>query len=225
MQRRATTTALSLVLLTATALAGCTSGSGEGESPTSAGPTEGIVTEDAAATTEGAVPQDPDWWCRMLKKDAVDAATDGRSAEARERVSINEEDVYQCEVLLPTTGDESEVAMSLSMHRNVPGEADARLAEVKAIEGAAPGPEHLGVSYVADTLAVSVVPCKPAPDAEDDVDVPFVFTVRAPLDTDGAATDLLDQSLTRMVREMDASVGCSPSKIHEPDDAGATTAP
>ncbi|HLS44245.1 MAG TPA: hypothetical protein VK045_02310 [Ornithinicoccus sp.] len=219
MQRRAITTVLSLVVLTATALSGCTSASDEDESTDETSTT-------ATPTTEGAAPADPDWWCRLIRKDAVDAATNGRSAEAREHVSIDEEDVYQCDVLLPTTGDETEVAMSLSMHRDAADEADARLAEVKAIEGAVPGPDHLGVSYIADTLAVSVMPCKSVPDApEGSPEVPFVFTIRAQLDTGGAATDLLDQSLTRLAREMDMSVGCSPSKIHEPDDASATTAP
>lgn len=220
MQRRAITTVLSLVVLTATALSGCTSASDEDTSSTDE------TSTTAGTTTEGAAPADPDWWCRLIRKDAVDAATNGRSAEALERVSINEEDVYQCDVLLPTTGDETEVAMSLSMHRDALEEADARLAEVKAIEGAVAGPEHLGVSYIADTLAVSVMPCKSVPDApEGSPEVPFVFTIRAQLDTAGAATDLLDQSLTRMAREMDMSVGCSPSKIHEADDATATTAP
>src|SRR5690606_41429734 len=105
---------------------GCTSASDEDTSSTDE--TSGT----AGTTTEGAAPADPDWWCRLIRKDAVDAATNGRSAEALERVSINEEDVYQCDVLLPTTGDETEVAMSLSMHRDAADEADARLAEVKA---------------------------------------------------------------------------------------------
>lgn len=214
MKRRTTTAALSLVLLAGSVLSGCTSGDSEDES------TPITATVDACAAANNA------WFCRLIRKDALDAATDGRSDEATEVDSINEEDVYQCDVLLPTDDGGTEVAMSLSMHRNVPGEADARLAEVTAIEGAQPGPDHLGVSYVADTLAVSVVPCKSSPGASaDSPEVPIVFTVRAPLDTEGAATALLDQSLTRMVREMDEGVGCSPSKIHENGDSAATTAP
>lgn len=214
MMRRTTTAALSLVLLAGTVLSGCTSGDSEDE------------TTPTTATVDAGGSADDRWFCRLIRKDALDAATNGRSGEATEVDAINEEDVYQCDVLLPTGDGGTEVAMSLSMHRNVPGEADARLAEVKAIEGAQPGPEHLGVSYVADTLAVSVVPCKAGPGASEDApEVPVVFTVRAPLDIEGAATDLLDQSLTRMVREMDQGAGCSPSTIHESDDSAATTAP
>lgn len=214
MKRRTTTAALSLVLLTGTVLSACTS----------ADPEEVTASNTATADAGGAA--DDGWFCRLIRQDALDAATDGRSAEATEVDSINEQDIYQCDVLLPTEDGDTEVAMSLSMHRNVPGEADARLAEVKAIEGATPGPDHLGVSYIADTLAVSVVPCKASPGApEGSPEVPIVFTVRAPLDTDGEATELLDQSLTRMVREMDQGVGCSPSKIHDSDEASVTTAP
>lgn len=214
MKRRTTTAALSLVLLAGTVLSGCTSGDPEDE------------TTPTTATVDAGEASDDNWFCRLIRKDALDAATDGRSAEATEVDAISEEDIYQCDVLLPTDDGDTEVAMSLSMHRNVPGEADARLAEVKAIEGAQPGPDHLGVSYVADTLAVSVVPCKAGPGAPEDAPaVPIVFTVRAPLDTEGAATALLDQSLTRMLREMDQSVGCSPSKIHENGDSAETTAP
>ena len=214
MKRRTTTAALSLILLAGTALSGCTSGDPE------------EVTASNSSTADAGGASDDGWFCRLIRKDVLDAATDGRSAEATEVDSINEQDIYQCDVLLPTEDGGTEVAMSLSMHRNVPGEADARLAEVKAIEGAEPGPDHLGVSYSADTLAVSVVPCKASPGApEGSPEVPIVFTIRAPLDTDGAATKMLDQSLTRMVREMDQGVGCSPSKIHDSDEASATTAP
>lgn len=215
---------LSAAALAAVTLTSCTSGDDDGQETTTSGP-----------TTEGAAPANSNWFCRLIKKDAVDAATGGRSAEAREVEALNTEDEFQCDVLLPTDGGGTEVAMSLSMHRNIPNLADELLAEVRAIEGAAPGPEHLGVSYVADTLAVSVIPCKPRAGAQDaESDVPYVFVVRAPLDTAGAATGLLDDSLTRLAREMDQTYGCSPSKIHEndpdatdapADDADTTTAP
>lgn len=216
MQRR-TTAALSLALLAATALSACTSG----EEP------EESITTTAGPTGEGAAPTDPDWFCRLIARDAVEAATDGRASEAREVESLSTEHEFQCDVVLPTDDGDTEVAMSLSMHRNVSGLADERLAEVKALEGATAGPEHLGVSYVADTLAVSVIPCKPdLGSSEDTPEVPYVFVVRAPLDTAGAATDLLDDSLTRLAREMDQTYGCSPSTIHEnPDQQGRTDAP
>ena len=218
MQRR-TTAALSLVLLAAATLAGCTSDAdSEQESTTTAAP-----------TTEGAAPADPDWFCRLIDSEIVDAATGGRAAEAREVAAVDELNEFRCDVVLPTTGTETEVALSLSIHRNVPGEADARLAEVKALEGATPGPEQLGVSYIANTLAVSVVPCKDLAATgqaqEEMAEVPYVFTLRTQLDTEGAANALTHKPLTRMVREMDQSVGCSPSKIHEPDDAATTQAP
>lgn len=213
MQRR-TTAALSLVLLAATALAGCTSGGDEPD------------TSSAAPTTEGAAPADPDWFCRLIESESVDAATDGRADVARETEVLATEDEYQCDVLVPTDDGGTEVAMSLSMHRNIPDLADERLAEVMAIEGNVPGPPHLGVSYIADTLAVSVVPCKDqANGAQDDVEVPYVFVLRAPLDTDGAITDALFEPLTRMVREMDQAYGCSPSKIHPADQGQQTQAP
>ncbi|WP_256838516.1 hypothetical protein [Ornithinimicrobium faecis] len=214
MQRR-TMAALSLVLLAATALAGCTSG--DDEPDTSSG---------AAPTTEGAAPADPDWFCRLIESESVDAATDGRADVAREVEVLATADEYQCDVLVPTDDGGSEVAMSLSMHRNIPGLADERLAEVQAIEGNTAGPEHLGVSYFADTLGVSVVPCKAeANGAEDDAEVPYVFVIRAPLDTDGATTASLFEPLTRMVKEMDQGYGCSPSKIHPIDQGQQTQAP
>lgn len=213
MQRR-TTAALSLSLLAVTVLAGCTSGDDEPE------------TSSAAPTTEGAAPADPDWFCRLIESESVDAATDGRADVAREVEVTATEDEYQCDVLVPTDDGGTEVAMSLSMHRNIPNLADERLAEVQAIDGYTPGPEHLGVSYIADTLAVSVVPCKPQPGGEqDDVEVPYVFVIRAQLDTDGAATDTLVEPLTRMAREMDQAYGCSPSKIHPTDQGQQTQAP
>lgn len=213
MQRR-TTAVLSLLMLTSAALAGCTSGDDEPEDTT------------AAPTTEGAAPADPDWFCRLLDNETVDAATDGRADEAREADVLNSEDEYQCDVLVPTEDGGSEVALSLSLHRNIPNLADEMLAEVKAIEGHAPGPSYLGVSYVAPTLAVSVVPCKPAPTGEEDaVEVPYVFVARAQLDTDGAANQGLVEALNRMVKEMDQGVGCSPSKIHENDQSAQTGAP
>lgn len=213
MQRRTTAT-LSLALLTATALAGCTSGDDESETTT------------AAPTTEGAAPADPDWFCRLIESESVDAATDGRADVAREVEVTATEDEYQCDVLVPTDDGGTEVAMSLSMHRNIPGLADERLAEVRAIEGYTEGPDHLGVSYIADTLGVSVVPCKPQPSGEgDDVEVPYVFVIRAQLDTDGQTTDSLYEPLTRMVREMDVAYGCSPSKIHPTDQGEQTQAP
>lgn len=211
MQRR---TSAVLTLLLATTLAACTSGSEDPE-PTSAAP-----------TTEGAAPQDPDWFCRMIEREAVDAATDGRADVAREVDAVETEDEYQCDVLVPTDDGGTEVAMSLSMHRNIPGLADELLAEVKGMAGVAPGPEYLGVSYVADTLAVSVVPCKPLPNGDKNAaEVPYVFVMRAQLDTDGAATDTLIEPLNRLVREMDQTFGCSPSKIQENDQGTQTGAP
>ena len=214
---RRTTAALSFVLLASGALTACTSGEDQPEETTAmAGP-----------TGEGAAPADPDWFCRLIAREAVDAATGGRSAEAREVEALSTENEFQCDVVLPTDEGDSEVAMSLSMHRAIPNLADELLAEVKAIEGATPGPEHLGVSYIADTLAVSVVPCKPRINATDEeTEVPYVFVMRAHLDSEGAATELLDDSLTRLVRETDQSYGCSPSKVHEnPDNSGQTGAP
>ncbi|QDO89877.1 hypothetical protein FNH13_17365 [Ornithinimicrobium ciconiae] len=212
MQRR-TTLSLSLVLLAASALTACTSGEDPAETTTTAGP-----------TSEGAPTQNPDWFCRLIASEAVDAVTDGRSAEAREVEAVSTEDEFQCDVVLPTADGDTEVAMSLSMHRNIPGLADELLAEVMAIEGATPGPEHLGVSYIADTLAVSVVPCKTRVGAlDEEPPVPYVFVMRAPLDTEGAATGLLDDSLTRLARETDQTYGCSPSLIHENKDRGDQT--
>lgn len=218
MQRRPLAV-LSTAALAAVTLTGCTSGDDDGQETTASGP-----------TTDGAAPANPNWFCRLIKKDAVDAATGGRSAEAREVEALSTEDEFQCDVLLPTDEGGTEVAMSLSMHRNIPNLADALLTEVQAIEGATPGPEHLGVSYVADTLAISVIPCKPRASAGDaEAEVPYVFVIRAPLDTEGAATDMLDDSLTRLAREMDQTYGCSPSKIHEnvtgDSDTGDTDAP
>ncbi|WP_109473433.1 hypothetical protein [Ornithinimicrobium cavernae] len=226
MQRR-TPAALSLLLLTTTALAACTSGDED---------TDETATSSDAPTNEAAAPQDPDWFCRLIEKEAVDAATGGRSDEALEVESLATKDEYRCDVVVPTDSGDTEVAMSLSMHRNIPNLADERLAEVKALEGVVPGPEHLGVSYIADTLAVSVVPCKPEANRSPDTpEVPYVFVVRAQLDTQGAATEMLPESLTRLVKEMDMAYGCSPSKVSETDqesrtgsptgDAGVTTAP
>lgn len=210
MQRRPVA-ALSLAVLVAAGLLGCTSGTEDDQQ-----------TSDAAPTTEGAAPEHEGWFCRLIRDDAVDAATGGRADVAREAEALSTEDEFQCDVLVPTEDGGSEVAMSLSMHRNIPGLADERLAEVMALDGVVPGPEHLGVSYVADTLAVSVVPCQPRPRGEDEqAEVPYVFVMRAQLDTEGAATDMLDDSLTRLVREMDQAYGCSPSKIR-PRDPGAT---
>lgn len=214
---RRTAAALSLVLLASGALTACTSGEEESEE----------TTATAGPTGEGLAPADPDWFCRLIAKEAVDAATGGRSAEASEVEALSTENEFQCDVLLPTEEGDTEVAMSLSMHRAIPNLADELLAEVRAIEGATPGPEHLGVSYIADTLAVSVVPCKPRVNATDDeTEVPYVFVMRAQLDSEGAATELLDDSLTRLVRETDQSYGCSPSQIHEnPEGSEQTDAP
>ncbi|MCK0113707.1 hypothetical protein MWU75_16285 [Ornithinimicrobium sp. F0845] len=220
MQRRPLAV-LSLAVLTAAALAGCTSGDSD-EQTTTAGP-----------TTEGAAPEHEGWFCRLIEDDAVNAATGGRADVAREVEALSTEDEFQCDVLVPTEDGGSEVAMSLSMHRNIPGLADELLGEVMGIEGAVAGPEHLGVSYIADTLAVSVVPCNPRGVEQDDAEIPYVFVMRAQLDTEGNATDMLDDSLTRLVRETDQNYGCSPSKIHPKDpgatapadDAGVTTAP
>ncbi|NLG23422.1 MAG: hypothetical protein GX555_18560 [Actinomycetales bacterium] len=209
---------LSLAVLALVPLSGCTSGDNDDEQTTSAAP-----------TTEGAAPETEGWFCRLIKVDAVDAATGGRADVAREFESLSTEDEYRCDVLVPTEDGGSEVAMSLSMHRNIPGLADELLAEVMAMDGVVAGPDHLGVSYIADTLAVSVVPCNPRPaGTNSESQVPYVFVARAQLDTEGQATAMLDDSLTRLVREMDQGYGCSPSKIHPRppgDDAGSTTSP
>ncbi|WP_114907357.1 hypothetical protein [Ornithinimicrobium murale] len=213
---RRTTAALSLTLLAATALAGCTSGEEEPDTTSSS----------SAPTTEGAAPADPDWFCRLFESETVDAATDGRADVAREAAVLETEDEYQCDVMVPTEDGGTEVALSLSMHRNIPNLADEILAEVKALEGNVPGPPYLGVSYVANTLAVSVVPCKAAPNAGDEAtEVPYVFVARAQLDTEGAANGGLVEALNRLVQEMDQGVGCSPSNIEETDQGAQTQAP
>lgn len=220
MQRRPLAV-LSLAVLALVPVAGCTSGD-QDEPTTTAGP-----------TTEGAAPEHEGWFCRLIEDDAVNAATGGRADVAREVEALATEDEFQCDVLVPTEDGGSEVAMSLSMHRNIPDLADELLAEVMALEGAVAGPEHLGVSYIANTLAVSVVPCNPRGVGQDEAEVPYVFVMRAQLDTEGNATDMLDDSLTRLVRETDQNYGCSPSKIHprDPgavtpgDDGGSTTSP
>lgn len=211
---RRTTATLALALLAATALAGCTSGEDDPEPST------------AAPTTEGAAPANPNWFCRLIESETVDLATGGRAEQAREMEVLSTEDEYQCDVIVPGEDGEAEVAMSLSTHRNVPGLADELLGEVQGLEGVVEGPDHLGVSYVADTLAVSVVPCKPEPNGDKNApEVPYVFMLRAQLDADGAATESLVEPLTRMVREMDQSYGCSPSKIHPVDQDSQTGAP
>lgn len=216
---------LSLMALALTPLAACTSGDEDDNSTTTTD--SASQSEQASQPGEAARPEDSGWFCRLIEDDAVDLATGGRADEALEQEALSTEDEYQCDVVVPTDGGGTEVAMSLSMHRNIPGLADEVLAEVKAIEGVQPGPDRLGVSYIADTLAVSIVPCKAEGNADkDSPEVPYVFLLRAPMDTEGAATDMLDDTLNRLVREMDQGYGCSPSKIHEnTDGADSTEAP
>lgn len=214
MQRRTTTAAVSLALLLTTALAGCSSGE-EDAAPSS--PT--------AEEPPGEIPSS-DWWCRLIKKETVDAATGGRSAEARHVTVTDEADHWACEVWVPDEDGEAETALVFSVQGNAADEADEALGEVQSLEGVEPGPEHLGLSYFAPTMAVSVIPCFGRPETpEAETEVPYVLMLRAPLDTAGEATDLLDKPLTRLAREMDQGYGCSPSKISARDDASTTTAP
>lgn len=215
MQRRTTTAGLALVLLLGTTLAGCTSGDED----------EAVSSPPGEEELEGEIPASG-WWCRLIKEDTVEAATGGRSDEARELTVVDEEDHWSCEVLLPTDDGGTETALVLSVQGNAADEADAALGEVQSLAGVERGPEHLGLSYVADTLAVTVLPCLGRPGTpEADIEVPYVVSLRAPLNTAGEATDLLVPPLSRMVREMDQGYGCSPSKISAPEDVEETGAP
>lgn len=215
MHRRTTTAAVSLALLLTTALAACSSSEDEEAAPSS--PT--------AEEPPGEIPSSG-WWCRLIKQDAVDAASGGRSAEARQVTVTDEADHWACEVWVPDEDGEPETVLTLSVQGNAAAEADEALGEVQGLEGAEPGPDHLGVSYFAPTLGVSVIPCFGPPETpESDTEVPYLLMSRAPLDTEGAATELLQEPLTRLARELDQGYGCSPSKINPRDDASTTTAP
>src|SRR5688572_24475878 len=95
---------LATSLLATVALAGCTS-EPDGSDPTATATDDGL---------EGSIP-DNGWWCRMFDEEVVAAATGGQTDVAREVLRQNDEQGWQCEVVLPVDGGpETEVVFTLT---------------------------------------------------------------------------------------------------------------
>ncbi len=203
-------------------LAGC---NGNGSSGDDTGPDQSTRTS-AAPDLEGAVPSG-DWWCRLIDREIVEVATDGRTEEAREVLRQNDEEGYLCEVVLPVDGGPgTEPVLALAVQINDEGAADAARQEAEAAPEAQPGPDYLGESFVMPGRTVSIVSCKaPVGSAAEGSEVPFVISLRATSESGGQLTDELIDPVRRSLVEVDQGVGCSPSTADNSDDSSATSAP
>lgn len=202
--------ALSLALVAGLALSACSDDTPS--TPTGGGDTDG------ATSTENALPLHPTdgWWCQYMDKKLVDAATGGRSAEATQVVVSNDGHQFRCEVQLPATSGDPEVAIALDVIADdAAAVADAR-AKAQALAGVVPGPTYLGESYVAPGYAVALVPCGLVPgNARNSVKVPWALTISAPLEPGQTVTDELTTPLNYYLKALDQSVGCSPKQAIE----------
>ncbi len=218
MQTSGTTALIAVACLLG--LAGC---NGNGSSGEDTGPDESAMT---SPLLEGAVPSG-DWWCRLIEREIVEVATDGRTEEAREVLRQNDEEGYLCEVVLPVDGGPgTESVLALAVQINDEGAADAARQEAEAAPEAQPGPDYLGESFVMPGRTVSIVPCKaPVGSAAEGSEVPFVISLRATSESGGQLTDELIDPVRRSLVEVDQGVGCSPSTADNSDDSSATSAP
>lgn len=190
--------ALTLVLA-ATATA-CTSGDDAEPEPSGSTP-----------ELEGAVPT-TGWWCRLIDEEIVDAATDGRTDEAREVLRRNDDSGFTCEIVLPTgEGQETEPVLSLTIDVDDAGAVQEARAEADA-DGAVAGPDYLGESTVRPGRAVAVIPCGTPPGSpQAGATVAHVLSLEAFTPGGLELTDLLAEPVRRSVVELDQGVGCQPS--------------
>jgi hypothetical protein len=138
---------LTTSLLATVVLAGCTSDPGDTQ-----------ATETTDDGIEGSIP-DNGWWCRMFDEEVVATATEGRTDLAREVLRKNDEEGWQCQVVLPVDGGpETEAVLTLTIAVNDEEAAETLRADAGAAD-ADLGPDYLGESYVYPGTVVAIVPC------------------------------------------------------------------
>lgn len=204
---------LATSLLATVALAGCTS-EPDGSDPTATATDDGL---------EGSIP-DNGWWCRMFDEEVVAAATGGQTDVAREVLRQNDEQGWQCEVVLPVDGGpETEVVFTLTIAVDDTGTADALRADARAA-GAEPGPGYLGESYVFPGGVVAILPCGAPPDSPSaGSQVPYAVSVVAHSEAGREMTTELVSPARRTVVDLDQTTGCSPKLAERPDGSGGDT--
>lgn len=220
MSRLRRTAALALTALVVALLGACTS-DGRVAPEETTDPGDGI---------EGSIPESG-WYCRFFNTLTIEAGAGEDADIAREVLRVNDPEGWQCEVVVPVDGGpETSPIFTFTIRNNDP-EAIEEWRE-KAIENqAVSGRESFGESYVWPGATVAIVPCKGAPGTEDvGVEVPHLFVVEAW--TEGGQTEegqeLVSRPINYVLRELDASLGCAPSRAADPVDTGAngaTTAP
>lgn len=198
---------LTTSLLATTVLAGCTSDPGDTR-------TTETATDDGI---EGNVP-DNGWWCRMFDDEIVAAATGGQTDVAREVLRKNDDEGWQCEVVLPVDGGpETEAVFTLTVAVNDDEAADELRADARAAD-AEPGPDYLGESYVFPGTVVAILPCGgPVGTELANTQVPYAVSVVAHSEAGRQMTDELVSPARRTVVDLDMTTGCSPKLAQRPD--------
>jgi hypothetical protein len=203
---------LATSLLAVLAVAGCTSDPAE--------------TDDTASETDGLEGSVPDngWWCRMFDDELVAAVTDGQEDVAREVLRQNDEQGWQCEVVLPVDGGpETEAVLTLTIAVDDAPAADELRAEA-ADAGAGSGPDYLGESYVFPGTVVAIVPCgAPPSSAAAGSQVPHAISVVAHSAAGSQMTDELVDPARRTIVDLDQTSGCSPKLAERPGGDGSGT--
>lgn len=203
---------LATSLLAVLFVAGCTSDPAE--------------TDDTASATEGLEGSVPDngWWCRMFDDELVAAATGGREDVAREVLRQNDDQGWQCEVVLPVDdGPETEAVLTLTIAVDDAAAADELRAQA-ADAGAEPGPDYLGESYVFPGTVAAIVPCDAPPSsAAAGSQVPHAISVVGHSEAGSQMTEELVAPARRTVMDLDQTSGCSPKLAQRPGDASTTT--
>jgi hypothetical protein len=210
---------LTTSLLATVVLAGCTSDPGDTQ-----------ATETTDDGIEGSIP-DNGWWCRMFDEEVVATATEGRTDLAREVLRKNDEEGWQCEVVLPVDGGpETEAVLTLTIAVNDEEAAETLRADAGAAD-ADLGPDYLGESYVYPGTVVAIVPCGgPVGTPLAGSRVPYAVSVVAHSQAGRQMTDELVPPARRTVVDLDMTTGCYPKLADRPDGEGgdgstATEAP
>lgn len=186
----------------------------------------GPSTDDAAVTTsddglEGAV-GNQGWMCQYVSPTAIELANGGEAETPRELVTEDTEDDWVCDVLVGGAGAQ-EPLIRLGIHLGDESRTSAR-ARAEGAEGAEPGPDHLGVSFVSPGMVTGLTLCTD-PEATDRADkIPYSLVIESLGETDEETTGHLQRALTETAKSLDQSLGCSPKRAVS-EDAEQTTAP
>lgn len=198
---------LPVTLLVTLVAAGCTS------QPASPEPSDESATT-APAPTAGAA---DGWLCEDVSPQSLRALAGGDPADPRQVVVTDDETSWVCEAY---DGDRPLVRVGVAVGEE--GREQAR-ALVREGEEMAPGPEHLGESYVGPGLAVGLTLCT-SPGSEDGTRTPYSLTAQALGDQGEDVGEALRSVLTSVATRLDRGFGCSPRAALE-DATRSTSAP